>query len=43
MHSRAIENYVHVFPVESNKVDCKTVQEYGLLGDPSLKIGGSPN
>ena len=43
LHSKAIENYVHVFPVESNKIDCKTVQEYGLLGDPSLKIGGYSN
>ncbi len=40
MHSKAIENYAHVFPVHNNKIDCKTVQEYGLLGDPSLKIGG---
>lgn len=43
VHSKAIENYVHVFPVHSSKVDCKTVQEYGLLGDPSLKIGGYSN
>lgn len=40
MHSKAIENYVNVFPVYDNKIDCKTVQEYGLIGDPSLKIGG---
>jgi peptidase C25-like protein len=40
MHSKAIENYVNVFPVYGNKIDCKTVQEYGLIGDPSLKIGG---
>ena len=29
-----------VFPARSNKIDCKTIQEYGLIGDPSLKIGG---
>jgi len=40
IHSKAIENYVQVFPVNTNKIDCKTIQEYGLLGDPSLKIGG---
>jgi hypothetical protein len=40
LHSTAIEQYVHKFPVHSNKIDCKTIQEYGLIGDPSLKIGG---
>lgn len=39
---KAIQNYVTVFPVHSNKIDCKTIQEYGLIGDPSLKIGGYP-
>ena len=42
MHMKAIQNYVTVFPVHSNKIDCKTIQEYGLIGDPSLKIGGYP-
>jgi hypothetical protein len=40
IYVHAIENYVNTFPVSSNKVDCKTVQEFGLLGDPSMKIGG---
>ena len=40
VHMKAIENYIAVFPARSNKIDCKTIQEYGLIGDPSLKIGG---
>ena len=40
IHSRSIENYITNFPVSSNKLDCKSVQEYILLGDPSLRIGG---
>jgi hypothetical protein len=40
MYLKAIQNYVSVFPVHSNKIDCKTIQEFGLIGDPSLKIGG---
>lgn len=40
MYMKAIQNYVSIFPVHSNKIDCKTIQEFGLIGDPSLKIGG---
>jgi len=40
LHQQAISNYVNQFPVHSNKLDCKSVQEFILLGDPSLKIGG---
>jgi hypothetical protein len=40
VHMKAIGNYIDIFPVHSNKIDCKTIQEYGLIGDPSLKIGG---
>jgi hypothetical protein len=40
IYLKAIQNYVSVFPVHSNKIDCKTIQEFGLIGDPSLKIGG---
>jgi len=25
-----------------DKIDCKIVQQWALLGDPSLKIGGYP-
>ena len=40
IHSTAIANYVANFPVMKNPIDCKTVQEWVLLGDPSLKLGG---
>ncbi|MBC7080834.1 MAG: hypothetical protein H5T44_01055 [Thermoplasmatales archaeon] len=40
IHSQAIANYVANFPVMKNEIDCKTVQEWTLLGDPTLKIGG---
>lgn len=40
IHSQTIENYITNFQVSTNKFDCKSVQEYILLGDPSLRIGG---
>ncbi len=40
VHSTAIANYVINFPVMKDVIDCKTVEEWVLLGDPSLKIGG---
>jgi len=40
IYSTALNNYVEQFPVMKNKLDCKTVQEFVLLGDPSLRIGG---
>jgi hypothetical protein len=40
IHSQTIEDYVSNFPVSTNKFDCKSVQEWILFGDPSLKIGG---
>jgi len=39
IHSQTIENYITNFPVSSNKIDCKTIQDWILLGDPSLRIG----
>jgi hypothetical protein len=36
----AITQYIKVYPGMNDKIDCKTVQEWALLGDPSLKIGG---
>ena len=37
----AIDDYINAFLVEAKKSgDIKTVQEWVLLGDPSLKIGG---
>jgi hypothetical protein len=36
----SILNYIEKFPVQSNKIHSKSIQEYVLIGDPSLKIGG---
>lgn len=42
LHVHAITNYIDTFSVSQNKIDCKTIQEFVLIGDPSLKIGGYP-
>jgi len=39
-HTQAIIDYVKNFPVHTDRIDCKTIQQWTLLGDPSLKIGG---
>ena len=52
-HGQALTDYLNQFPIDWNTklgerektatfYDCKTVQEWVLLGDPSLKIGGYP-
>jgi hypothetical protein len=40
IHQQALTNYVDLFPVHTDKYHCKSVQEFILFGDPSLKIGG---
>jgi hypothetical protein len=35
-----IKQYLDTFPGMYNQNDCKTVEEWVLLGDPSLQIGG---
>ena len=40
IHSQTVEDYVSNFPVSTNKYDCKSVQEWILIGDRSLRIGG---
>lgn len=37
---QAITQYLTTYPGMAYKMDCKTVQQWPLLGDPSLKIGG---
>ncbi|MFE3845959.1 C25 family cysteine peptidase [Thermoplasmatota archaeon] len=32
--------YLDTFPPMDDQIDCKTVEQWPLLGDPSLKIGG---
>jgi hypothetical protein len=41
--ARAITSYLHTYPGMNQKLDCKTVEQWPLLGDPSLKIGGYAN
>jgi hypothetical protein len=36
----AITKYLKVYPGMNDLIDCKTVEEWALLGDPSLMIGG---
>ncbi len=45
----AITNYLHEYPInwstpsaKDSAIDAKTVQEWVLFGDPSLRIGGYP-
>ena len=35
-----IKRYLNTFPGMSDKTHCKTVEQWPLFGDPSLKIGG---
>jgi hypothetical protein len=39
-HTQALIDYLDAYPPFGDKLDCKTVQEFVLLGDPSLQIGG---
>jgi len=36
----AERKFLNTFPCMDDKTDCKTVEQWPLLGDPSLKIGG---
>ena len=41
-HSTAIGDHVHLYGKVNNHFDDrKTVEEFTLIGDPSLRIGGS--
>lgn len=47
--ANAINRYINKYPVDWNNpagsddaIDAKTVQEWTLLGDPSLRVGGYP-
>jgi len=39
-HTQTLIDYLNAYPPMLEKLDCKTVQEFVLLGDPSLQIGG---
>ena len=43
IHNEAISTYVNHFSANENLLDRKTVEQWVLLGDPSLYIGGFPN
>lgn len=38
--SGTINSYISKFKVHQDKLECKSVTEWTLIGDPSLKIGG---
>jgi hypothetical protein len=40
LHQQALSNYIEMFPVRTDKFHGKSVQEFILFGDPSLRIGG---
>ncbi|MEA2055095.1 MAG: C25 family cysteine peptidase, partial [Candidatus Thermoplasmatota archaeon] len=37
---QSVTKYIDAFPPMDDRIDCKTIEEWCLLGDPSLKIGG---
>lgn len=39
-YDQVVTNYVHTFPVDTNRYDAKVLETHILYGDPSLKIGG---
>ena len=39
-HTQALNDFMNFFDVHRDRIDCKTVQQWVLLGDPTLKIGG---
>ena len=43
VHSQTISLYVQTFEPNNDELDRKTVEQWVLLGDPSLKIGGYPS
>ena len=42
LHQQALTHYVDQFSVHTDKYHSKSVQEFILFGDPSLRIGGYP-
>jgi hypothetical protein len=40
IHGDVVTTYVNTFDCMKNQIDCKTAQEWVLLGDPTLVIGG---
>jgi len=42
IHTKTVSDFINEFEVGKDQIDTKTVQQWVLLGDPSLKIGGYP-
>ncbi len=42
-HGMDLVYYMNEHPPMADQTDCKIVQEWALLGDPSLLIGGYPS
>ena len=42
VHSQAITDYINFLDIKDYYSDIKTIEEWMLIGDPSLKIGGYP-
>ena len=42
-HGMDLVYYLDEFPPMDNQINCKIVQQWALLGDPSLQIGGYPS
>jgi len=41
VHSQAIIDYINIIGnIDSDQIDRKTIEEWTLIGDPSLKLGG---
>ena len=42
-HASDLIYYLNAFPPMTDRIDTKIVEQWVLLGDPSLKIGGYPS
>ncbi|RLI60591.1 MAG: peptidase C25 [Candidatus Asgardarchaeum californiense] len=40
IHTRTVTDYITEFDVDKDQIDAKTVQQWALLGDPSIRIRG---
>ena len=43
VHSKTLTDYISFFHPNKDEIDRKTVEQWVLLGDPSLRIGGFPS
>ncbi len=43
VHSQTLNDYIGFFHPNEDEIDRKTIEQWVLLGDPSLRIGGYPS